>query len=121
MSDNEILGGLRNALENGTSLERAVQSFISAGYNVKLVQEAANELSSGVTNITNPQPIKNSTPQFPIYNPNNTNLIQPKKEGKELEGKPKKIVIVLIAIFAILIAILIILLVFKEKILTSLS
>ncbi len=43
----DIYGGLKNALEKGVNLEKAVRSFISAGYNESEVREAANVLSSG--------------------------------------------------------------------------
>ncbi len=134
MIDNEILGGLKNALERGQSLDKAVQSFINAGYNPRLVQEAATELSSGVTVMTNPNSVKDLQSKFPIYQPTiksnipqvgqqsmtSNNILQPNKEN-ELEGNKKKIVIGLIATFTILIALLIILIIFKEKILNSLS
>ena len=38
----DIVGGLRNALERGQSLQKAVQSFINAGYPPEDVEEAAN-------------------------------------------------------------------------------
>lgn len=126
MSDNEILGGLKNALERGQSLDSAVQTFINAGYNPKLVQEAATELSSGVTTITNSIPVKDLQSKFPIYQPkpqpivNSNNIIQPSKEN-ELEGNKKKIVIGLIITFTVLIALLIFLIIFKDKILTYFS
>lgn len=109
MSENEIIGGLRNALERGESIQKAVQSFISAGYNPILVQEAANELSTGVTSIINPSALKPSLLQFS------------KEQPKQLEGKRKNVVIGLIITFAILIVILIILLVFREKIIQAFS
>ncbi|MDO8516494.1 MAG: hypothetical protein Q7S33_00050 [Nanoarchaeota archaeon] len=149
MTDNEIIGGLRNALERGQSIERAVQSFINAGYNPRTVQEAANELSSGVTQIVNPSTVKEnpvqsnqvkSNPvqsnqvkpnpiQFPIYQPivqptiqpNSPMAIQPKMDGKQLQGTAKKVVVGLVITFAILIALLLILIVFKEKILLAIS
>lgn len=136
MTDNEILGGLRNAIERGQSLEKAVQSFINAGYNARLVQEAANELSSGVTQIVNPSTVKenpiqpNSTQpkvsQFPIYQPViqpsvQPPSLQPKTEANQLQGKAKKVVIALVITFTVLIAILLILILYKEKILLFLS
>ncbi|MEK6889661.1 MAG: hypothetical protein AABW82_00875 [Nanoarchaeota archaeon] len=149
MTDNEIIGGLRNALERGQSLERAVQSFINAGYNPRTVQEAANELSSGVTQIVNPSAVKENPVQsnqvksnqvqsnqvkpnpiqFPIYQPivqptiqpNSPMAIQPKIDGKQLQGTAKKVVIGLVITFTILIALLLILIVFKEKILLAIS
>ena len=51
----DIVAGLRNALEHGASLEQAVQSFINAGYNAVEVRQAAQTLSGGVTSIINPE------------------------------------------------------------------
>lgn len=51
----DIVAGLRNALEHGASLEQAVQSFINAGYNAIEVRQAAQTLSAGVTSIINPE------------------------------------------------------------------
>lgn len=42
----DILGGLRNALERGETLEQARQSFINSGYPEKEVDEAALSLSA---------------------------------------------------------------------------
>ena len=48
----EILFGLKNAMERGDSLEKAVQSYINAGYNPMEIRAAANMLSEGtVTDI----------------------------------------------------------------------
>lgn len=55
MVNEEILGGLRNALERGSSIERAVQSFINAGYNPNDVSEAADYLSRGVMSMVHPE------------------------------------------------------------------
>jgi|SRR3989344_4365497 len=41
----EIAGGIKNAMERGATLEQAVQSFISAGYNPVEVRQAAQSLS----------------------------------------------------------------------------
>lgn len=43
----DILFGLRNAVDRGVKLEQATRSFISAGYNAEEVNAAAKELSSG--------------------------------------------------------------------------
>lgn len=45
----EILAGLRNALERGESMDTAIKSFIQAGYNPVEVKSAAEEVSSGVS------------------------------------------------------------------------
>ena len=46
LSRDEIAAGIRNALERGSSLEEAVQSFINAGYNPNEVEEAASVFSA---------------------------------------------------------------------------
>ena len=51
----EIAAGIKNAVERGSSVEEAAQSFINAGYNPQEVREAANILTQGVTSILNPQ------------------------------------------------------------------
>jgi hypothetical protein len=64
MVNEEILGGLRNALERGYSFEQAVQSFINAGYNPNDVREAAAYMSQGAISLVHPEskPLGN----FPI-------------------------------------------------------
>jgi len=49
----DIIAGLRNALQRGISLDQAVKSFISAGYNPADVNEAAKSFQGG-TGITQP-------------------------------------------------------------------
>jgi hypothetical protein len=39
-----IIGGMKNALERGSSIEKAKESFITAGYDTADVEEAANSL-----------------------------------------------------------------------------
>ena len=43
----EILSGLKIALERGFQLDESVQSFINAGYNASEVKESASFLSKG--------------------------------------------------------------------------
>lgn len=45
----EIAGGLRNAVERGSSLEAAKRSMINAGYSQSEVEEAAQGLIVGAT------------------------------------------------------------------------
>jgi nitrogen fixation/metabolism regulation signal transduction histidine kinase len=54
----EIWAGLKNALERGESLDKAVQSFISAGYNPNEVQEAAASIGQGASGAISAQPTK---------------------------------------------------------------
>ena len=48
MTKEEIIAGLKNAVENGSSLEQAKASFLNSGYNPKEVEQAAREISAGV-------------------------------------------------------------------------
>ncbi|MEK6933432.1 MAG: hypothetical protein AABW75_00985 [Nanoarchaeota archaeon] len=48
----EIQSGLKNAIDRGSSLKDAVQTFINAGYNPVEVNEAANAMGYGATNMT---------------------------------------------------------------------
>ncbi len=109
--NNEILGGLKNALERGESIDKAVQSFINAGYNPQLVHQAAIELSSGITQISNPSSTSDIQAKFPIYKPNS----QQPMAGQQLKGSTNKLVIGLIVTFTFLIAALIFLILFKSK------
>lgn len=49
----EIAAGLKNAMEHGASLEKAIQSFINAGYNAQDVRDAGKSLSISVGEMTN--------------------------------------------------------------------
>ena len=51
----EIIAGLKNALERGQPLEAAAQSFINAGYNPQEVKAAAAAISEGVSEIIYPK------------------------------------------------------------------
>ena len=72
----DIVAGLRNALEREIPLEKAIQSFINAGYNPIEVRQAAESLSDGATATTNPElealapPIK--MPSNPFINARGT-------------------------------------------------
>lgn len=85
----EIKSGIQNAMERGYSLEEAVNSFISAGYNPVEVREAANALSTGVTNVVNPnaksavqQRPAASIPARPLSNPNQSSQQQPQQSNQ---------------------------------------
>ncbi len=106
--ENEILGGLRNAVEKGESLDSAVKSFINAGYNPELVKIASQELTSGTISMTKSMPSNESS------NSNIKKEEMNKEENKtsQLEGKSKKIVIGLIIGFIALIAVLLFLIMF---------
>jgi cobalamin biosynthesis Mg chelatase CobN len=57
MVNEEIVGGLKNALERGDSIKRAMMTFFNAGYDKKEIEDAAATLlnySSETKSITNP-------------------------------------------------------------------
>ena len=54
--DEEILTGLRNAIEQGESLQEAMQVMVNSGYGLREVQEASRFIGGGilVTHQSNP-------------------------------------------------------------------
>ena len=68
----EIISGIKNAMQRGSSYESAVQSFINAGYSEGDVREAGKSLSGGVSEIINgefpeaPYINDNSLPPLPL-------------------------------------------------------
>lgn len=69
----EIIGGLKNALDRGDSLEKASQSFINAGYSPVEVKAAANMVSPSVSSII----------------PSSQDNLQQKEQIQKLESQPK--------------------------------
>lgn len=55
MVNEEILGGIKNAMERGHTFEKAIQSFINAGYNPQEVQETAAYFSRGAMTAVHPE------------------------------------------------------------------
>ncbi len=78
----EIAAGIRNALERGSSVEEAIQSFINAGYNSDEVRQAADLVMHGATSIISPT--ENSAGNPPVNAESNQTVIipEPKKSGK---------------------------------------
>lgn len=82
----ELIGGLKNAIERGEPLEKAIQSFINSGYNATEVRAAAAELKKpGVTSILHPEESEGKEEEKEE---------KPKEEVKKLpagkEPEPKK-------------------------------
>jgi cobalamin biosynthesis Mg chelatase CobN len=80
MPINEITTGLINAINRGEPLEKAIQSFINAGYNSQEVMQAAKQVNLGIT-----QNLPPSTQQ-----PQQTQQQQPQLKPKEVQSKQKK-------------------------------
>lgn len=105
----EIAAGIKNALERGSSVEEAIQSFVNAGYNYNEVRQAADMIMHGATSIISPLssvPANNNPPV-------NGNVQTPPETKKR--GKWKAIL--LISILVILIIGVVASVFFKEKIL----
>ncbi len=48
MAKEELIIGLKNAIERGESIQGAMQTLIAAGYDAKEVQDAASQVNLGV-------------------------------------------------------------------------
>ena len=98
----EILSGLRIALERGYTLDSAVQSFLNAGYNPAEVHEAAATLARGPSAQIPVQPL----PKMP----------QVQEAKPAASPKMKLLLIIAIIIILLIIAGTIITLLFKDQI-----
>ncbi len=58
----EIAGGLRNALERGETLAKAKQSFLSAGYKLEEINAAVQKIPATTSQIGKPIPATTKTP-----------------------------------------------------------
>jgi len=126
MSD-EIISGLRNALERGESLDKAAQSFLNAGYNPNEVKESVTAITQGATDITI-QPVQHTSTQKESNQTFPKNFIQGAPQAPAetiLIQKPKKkhrvLITVLVVVLLILGAVLVSLAVLGNQILAALS
>lgn len=118
----DIYGGLRNALEHGTSLEQAIKSFTNAGYPEIEVREAAKALEGGSSLLAvqqaSPQapripslPPQSSTRPLRQQQPVRTTFEMPKQHHR-----PSILVIVLSLILILSIASFVFSIIFKKEI-----
>jgi len=132
----ELIGGLRNAIERGCSLEEAKRSFISAGYSSAEVEEASQYLHEGSLNMQEapmtqepevPEQIEAPKVHKSFFGkPKPKPQPEPEAQFHELveekEKKPRDFkVIILIVVLAILIGVLTATIIFREKILALFS
>ncbi len=87
----EIVSGIKNAMQRGSSYEGAVQSFINAGYSEEEVKEAGKMLSGGVSEIINGE-----FPEAPVLNDNSLPALP-------LARKKSKLLIVVIIIVGLIV------------------
>src|SRR3989344_7866158 len=78
----EITAGLRNAIERGESLQKAMQSFINAGYNPADVKRSAEALNQGATSIINQE-----MPSRPVNQSFNQEMPRPAM-NQEMPSRP---------------------------------
>tara|TARA_Y100000310_G_scaffold345075_2_gene461624 strand:- start:2337 stop:2711 length:375 start_codon:yes stop_codon:yes gene_type:complete len=119
----EIIAGLKNAIERGSSLDQAVQSFIGAGYNPSEVRQAASSLQSGTMNSLAPErKQKPSLPKKTREPPESPKQQQPQLSSSPIKklSKKKLIIIILVSILLIIILGFVFLTIFGNQILDSL-
>lgn len=81
----DIYGGLRNALERGSSIEQAIESFVSAGYNRKEVMETANQITGN-----SPESVILEQPTQSQTQPQLQTQVQPQKIVSPTAQIPKR-------------------------------
>jgi uncharacterized membrane protein len=127
----DIISGLKNAMERGSTLQQAMQSFINAGYNPAEVQQAAQSISQGITQVINPAALQRK-PAQPAQPPQTTPQppAQPTKQEirrlpairqeKKKKSKKKLISIILLSVtLLVLIGLLIYTLFYGKDIISS--
>ena len=68
MTNEDIIGGLRNAIVRGQTLQQAMQSFINAGYAKEDVEEAARNIRSNQSSSSILSPFKPLQQLKPVNN-----------------------------------------------------
>jgi hypothetical protein len=84
--EQELIGGIRNALERGESIEKAKQSFLNAGYKQNEIAIAVQKIPAGSTHIipTTTSPTHATIPGKPFSTSTIPTTIAPKKKSKLL-------------------------------------
>lgn len=132
----EIIAGIKNALERGESLDEAMQSFINSGYKSVEVREAVNSLTGSATPLMNPGASVQQMPMSPQAVSSSSlgseaSVVQPASQSspfaiapiplKVSGGTDKKKVIFLVVLLLVLVGILIATVLYKDKILSAFS
>lgn len=121
----DIYGGLRNALEHGTSLEQAIKSFTNAGYPEVEVREAAKALEGGSSLLTVQQTQQpQQAPRIPSLPPSSSMRALPVRqqpvrttfEMPKQHHRPSLLVIILSLILILSIASFVFSIIFKKEI-----
>lgn len=96
--EQELIGGLKNALDRGESLAKAKQSFLNAGYKPEEINSAVQKMPSTTSQVSNPvsdsRASKNiakvSQPQVSKFQPTKTAQPLP-KTTTTIPGQKKQI------------------------------
>lgn len=116
----DIFGGLRNALERGSTLEQAIRSFVNAGYRETEVREAAKGLEGGIATMMVQQPVAAPAKQVqPARQPQPMRqqpMARTSFEVRPQRQRPSLLVIVLSFILLLSIAGFVMSLLFKKEI-----
>lgn len=97
----DIVAGIKNAIERGYSLEQAKTSFINAGYNVRDVEEAASSLTGVITELPQIQQIPEQIQQVPKIKQEVRQQVM--QEGVIKKPGSKKIIMNIIIIILVII------------------
>ncbi len=117
----DLEGGIKNALERGSSIEDAVQSFLNAGYSEQEVKEAADKVNPSVLSQISPlekkSPSQTLTP--PRYSPPPSPKLKPEPamiQSNIVQKKSSGLLIFLIFILIILLGTLAVSIIFQDQI-----
>lgn len=83
----ELAGGIKNALERGSSLAQAKQSFLNAGYKPEEINTAVNSMASIRQTA---QPLPTTTPQIPTQSVPQIPG-QPQQPTPQIPGQPMQV------------------------------
>jgi hypothetical protein len=77
----DIYGGLKNAVERGEPIEKAIQSFLNAGYSDVEVREAADQLTPSSIALIKPEVHTSQQTQQKYFKPVSLErkMVKPKK------------------------------------------
>lgn len=93
----EIVAGLRNAVERGQTIQQAMQSMINAGYQLNEIQEASGYVNMGA--IGSMQQVPQAYVSQEQYNPSSEeSTIQAPANNKKSAPNIKVIILVLILV-----------------------
>ncbi len=102
--EEELIGGLKNALDRGETLTKAKQSFISAGYKPAEVATAVQKIPTATSQIGRQMVAPSETPTKPQGTPAEANSlpINPIVTTGQQKTLSKKFIIILISIAVII-------------------